>query len=166
MKIETGKRYVNFRGEIVGPMYVKYPEDDAKWGCDTDGFKGVRYYDNGKRTLYDVPLIRVFSDDSSDEDENILTQIKIPFGLLDEEIQTNLREWEYGWELYNYRGEWVPMEIFVVTKRDVVRARERKPREYWICSNGYGSKFVLSKRPDGCYNEVIHVREVLDETFE
>ena len=51
MKIEAGKYYCDGYGsEEIGPMYVKFPHDTFKWGCDVSGYLVVGYRDDGVRT--------------------------------------------------------------------------------------------------------------------
>lgn len=63
IKIEEGKFYRTRDGRKVGPMYVKHPYNGlAFWGCDTKGYMGVKYYEDGSRTRVDDPLIAEWTD--------------------------------------------------------------------------------------------------------
>lgn len=39
--------------EIVGPFYVKYPNETIfRWGTDQDGYRAVRYNYRGQRQIH------------------------------------------------------------------------------------------------------------------
>ena len=96
-----------------------------------------------------------------------LTKIEKPFGLLDAETQEALKAHGGPYEYFG-SGEWrafaAPTPVFDLWFTYRVKPQPPKPREFWLLDGRvYESPINADCANFGRAEEVIHVREVLDE---
>jgi len=63
-----------------------------------------------------------------------LTEINVPFGLLDDDTQERLKAWAHGWQLFNVHGNWLSVFKPFWNRQAVYRALpepNRKPSVNW-----------------------------------